>query len=277
MLTKLQLKERLKGIGGSDMPIIMGLSSYSTPYQLFLQKTGILSSDSEPTPSQIWGHKLEPVIREEFSRNNNVKIETPGVITHPDHSFLRGNVDGLIPEWNSVLEIKTSNAFMAQYWGENGSTIVPYSYLVQVAHYCAITLSKSAHIAVLLGGSDYRELIYHRDLEMEKILFEKAFDFWEHVKKNIPPNPTKIIDLKILFPKHDPDKTIKSNDIVSEELQELYDLKKKAKDIKERELESKFKIMQYMKDSECLTDSEGTPLVTWKSNVKGNRVFLVKG
>ena len=47
MITEKQRQERKLGIGGSDMPIILGLSTYKTPYQLYLEKTGIVDTVDE--------------------------------------------------------------------------------------------------------------------------------------------------------------------------------------------------------------------------------------
>ena len=59
------------------MPIIMGLSDYKTPYQLYLEKTGLASSKNEVTSYQYWGNVLEDVVRNEFSKRNNLTVETP--------------------------------------------------------------------------------------------------------------------------------------------------------------------------------------------------------
>ena len=62
MLTDEQRSKRHEGIGASDTPIIMGYSSYKTPYQLYLEKTGILIPEQEITEQQYWGNALEPII-----------------------------------------------------------------------------------------------------------------------------------------------------------------------------------------------------------------------
>ena len=49
MITQQQREERKLGIGGSDMPIILGLSNYKTPYQLYLEKIGEAESTYEDT------------------------------------------------------------------------------------------------------------------------------------------------------------------------------------------------------------------------------------
>ena len=77
MLTNQQRLDRSKGIGGSDVGIILGLSTFKTPYQLYLEKIGKGPEDDKMSPAQEWGHRLEPIIRNKFAENNGVKIEAP--------------------------------------------------------------------------------------------------------------------------------------------------------------------------------------------------------
>lgn len=278
MITDIQREERKLGIGGSDMPIILGLSTYKTPYQLYLEKIGEIDSSFEETELQYWGHQLEPLIVQEFMKRNNVKVvESPDSYVHPFHEFLRGNLDGFIPEWNAVLEVKCSNQFMAKEWGDIGSDVIPMQYLVQVAHYCAVTNADCAYIAVLIGGHDYREFKYTRDKELEAIVIDAAKNFWECVQNRTPPEAVNQIDLKLMFPQHAPEKVVPITPDIEKELTELANVKLTIKQASELEDKYKFTVMRFMKDAECLTDSTGRPIVSWKANKRGTRTFLMKG
>lgn len=277
MITEQQRIERTLGIGGSDMPIIMGLSTYKTPYQLYLEKIGEHQSPQEITEVQYWGNQLEGVIRDEFAKRNNVIIEVPDTLVHPDFPFLRGNVDGYIPSWNAILEVKCSASWMAHEWGDEGSDVIPMQYLVQVAHYCAVANANCAYIAVLIGGNKYREFKYIRDLELEGMVIEAASEFWNRVQNRQPPEATNQIDLRLMFPKHNPEKTKTIAAPLKEQLNTLSETRFKIKQLNEVEEQFKFNIMQFMEDAECLVDDEGTPIVSWKTNKRGSRTFLVKG
>lgn len=277
MITDKQREERKLGIGGSDMPIIMGLSSYKTPYQLYLEKTGIIETSNEMTNPQYWGSILENIIREEFSKRNNVNIETPDTIIHPFNDFLRANIDGYIPEWNAVLEVKCASSFMVNEWGEDGSDVIPMPYLVQVAHYCAVTNADCAYIAVLIGGNDYREYKYIRDLELESQVLDAAKKFWDCVQQKTPPEAINQVDLRLMFPKHREEKKVPVVPDIAEQLTTLTETRFKIKKLTEVEEQYKFNIMQFMKDAECLIDDSGRPIVSWKANKRGTRTFLMKG
>lgn len=294
MISDKERKERRKGIGGSDVAIILGLSSYKTPYQLFLEKTGIITPSDVDSPVQEWGKRLEPVVRNKFAENHNIEVHAPktdkkhsppcklikyGLTTfvHPIVNFLRGNVDGYIPEWNCVLETKCSIQFMAKEWGESGSDVIPMAYLVQVAHYCSCLNAKGAYIAVLIGGNDYREFYYQRDMELENQIIAAASDFWHAVQNNIAPAPISFDDLKILYPQGLTEKQVNCNQEAREAWEILAETKIKQKELSTLENDYKFQLMEYMKDAECLTDEDGKPMATWKANKKGARTFLLKG
>jgi putative phage-type endonuclease len=277
MITEQQRQERKLGIGGSDMPIIMGLSSYKTPYQLYLEKTGIIQTEEDMNDLQYWGHQLESVIRTEFAKRNNVEIQTPETLIHPFHDFLRANIDGFIPSLNAVLEVKCSSSFMSQQWGEDGSDIIPMPYLVQVAHYCAVTNADCAYIAVLIGGNDYREFKYTRDLELEEHVINAAKEFWNCVQTKTPPAATNQVDLKLMFPKHNPEKTVTINNEIAQQLTTLSKTRFSIKELNELEEHYKFNIMQFMQDAEVLVDENNKPIISWKANKRGTRTFLMKG
>lgn len=277
MITNEQREARKLGIGGSDMPIILGLSTYKTPYQLYLEKIGELSDNNEETEVQYWGNRLEGTIREEFEIRNNVKVSQPDTLVHADYSFLRGNLDGFIEEQNAVLEIKCANQFMSKEWGDDSEDAIPMPYLVQVAIYCAIANADYAYIAVLIGGNTYKQYKYTRDLALETHLIEKAKEFWSCVENRTPPEPINQIDLRLMFPKHDPEKTKTISKPLAEQLTTLAETRFKIKALSEIEEQHKFNIMQFMEDAECLVNEEGQPLITWKANKRGSRTFLMKG
>jgi predicted phage-related endonuclease len=149
-------------------------------------------------------------------------------------------------------------------------------YLVQVAFYCMVTDADCAYIAVLIGGNQYRQFKYERNLELEAMLKEKALEFWTRVENRQPPAPTAQIDLRLMFPLHAPEKIKTINNPIKEQLTKLCEIKNKIKQLSVDEEAYRFNIMQFMEDAEALTDGEET-LVTFKANKRGSRSFLLKG
>lgn len=276
-ITEQQRQERKNYIGGSDMSIILGLSSYKTAYELYLEKKGLIESKQEETQFQYWGNRLESILRDEFSRRNAVIVEEPTeTYVHPLYSFLRGNLDGLIPEKNYPWDGKSSNQFMSKEWGETGSDKIPLSYLIQIAHYCSVMNADLGYLSVLIGGNDYREFTYRRDLELEEHIIEAAYNFWNSVERGVPPTPINIEDLKLKYPYAEPGKSKRVNFEIIKNVDSLLEIKSKIKELEVLEEKEKFSILQYMENHEYLLDEHGGIICSWKTNKKGSRSFLVK-
>jgi len=267
---------RIGFIGGSDMPVIMGLSSYKTPYQLYLEKTGT-SECSEQSEQQYWGSTIESLLVAEFSKRNDVQVKSCATIHHKEHDFLRANLDGFIPELNAVLEVKCSSAFMKDKWGECGSDVIPMTYLVQVAFYCAVADVDTAFIAVLIGGNEYRQYQYTRDKDIESLILDAAIEFWGRIESLSPPEPTDESDLRIKYASPDHYKCVTVNESSAESLCDLIETKAQIKALQEQETNLKFNLMNYIGDAENLMGTDGDILATWKLNRKGSRTLLIKG
>lgn len=277
MITQQQRIARNLGLGGSDIPIIMGISFYKTPYQLYLEKISNVPVDEDMTEAQYWGHKLEPIVREEFEKRHNVTVETPDTIIHPDYPFLRGNIDGFIPAYNAVLEIKTSSEFVADKWGEEGTSDIPMPYLLQVAHYRFLTNADSVYIAVMIGPHKYREYKYVCDKELENKILKAAQVFWECVQTKTPPKLETTSDVRLMFPIHQEEKQIIIAPEIEKQFKNLIETRFQLKMLGDVEEQYKANIMSHMQDAETLIDNSGHVLATFKTNKRGTRTFLMKG
>ena len=89
------LAERNKGIGGSDIATILGLSKWKSPLQLFLEKTGkVVAEDLSDKEVIYWGNVLEDVVAKEFERRTGKKVRKRNVMFCDDkYPYMRANVD----------------------------------------------------------------------------------------------------------------------------------------------------------------------------------------
>ncbi len=277
MITPEQREARKKGIGASDTPIIMGFSSYKTPYQLYLEKLD-LAEDNEPeTEAQYWGNELERPIMRHFMKLNKVNVTFPDTVYHQDKSYMFANLDGYISSQNAVVEIKNASAYTRANWGEDGSNIVPMQYLVQLAHQCIVANASKGYLAVLIGGNEYRQYEYHRDSALETMIIEAVDCFWlNNVLLKIEPDSITIEDSRLKY-KTATEGLSKPANVVAlntlKKLREGMDFIKKCEDLNNKH---KMALIELMKDAECLTDETGKPLLTLKADKKGTRRFLLK-
>lgn len=207
MLTKKQIEERRTGIGGSDVAALLGYSKWKTPVQLFLEKTGQLPNEENTNEFIYWGNVLEPVIRDEYSKRNNVSVTIDDIThRHLKHNFMIANVDGWIEGKKGLLECKTAGAFKASEWGDEGCDNIPTEYLLQCAHYAAVCDVEYVDIAVLIGGQQFKTYRYDRNSTLENQIIDIESNFWNnHVLKNVPPEIKTQEDVNLLYPANSDD------------------------------------------------------------------------
>lgn len=98
-------KDRDKYIGGSDIPIIMGLSPFKSRWELLREKAGIAQSDFDGNEYTEYGNIMEPKIRDYINDIHSLNFREDKVIDEN----LRYHYDGLDREKAVALEIKTTS------------------------------------------------------------------------------------------------------------------------------------------------------------------------
>ncbi len=173
------LEQRTKGIGGSDVAAILGLSKYSTPLSLWLVKTGKSEpKDLSDVQAVEWGDRLEEVVGAKYAsehpdrrvrRVNAIaqSIERPWAQASLDYEVKDGDRHG-------ILEIKTAGLRVADDWKDG----VPLYYQTQIVHYMSVLNRDFADVAVLIGGQDYREYRIERDEDDIKTVNNAVDKFW---------------------------------------------------------------------------------------------------
>lgn len=185
-LTEEQLRQRRGGIGGSDIPAILGVDPYRSPWNVFAEKLGI----AQPKPSSRftrWGQKLERVIADEYLERHaeeGIEVLTAMTLNHAERTWQLGTPDRLIFRGGAApvrgLEIKNKGFFQSAKWGDDGDApeTVPEEVRVQCHWYMDVTGLPRWDVAAFIGGNDYREYVLQEDLELQAMLVEIAERFW---------------------------------------------------------------------------------------------------
>lgn len=189
------LQLRRSGIGGSDMPSLLGICPFGgTPYGVWQAKV-YGAVDSPPTVDMQRGTFLEPIIRDLYARHTGNSVTVPELQRHRTETWAIANLDGLVTTEQEaspgVLEIKAprTGGFYAL---EDGG--VPANYQVQVQHYLGVTGLQWAHFCAW-NADAFRLLIVRieRDDELIRMMWSVAREFWErHVLTGIPPETTAV-------------------------------------------------------------------------------------
>lgn len=96
-------EDRDKYIGGSDLPVICGISKFKTRWQLLLEKAGLAKDTFSGNPYTRYGHYIEPFIRDHINLIYNTQF-IPNRVINGD---IRCHTDGFNGE--CVLEIKSTS------------------------------------------------------------------------------------------------------------------------------------------------------------------------
>lgn len=274
MITDEQRKARLNGLGASDSAIIMGFSTYKTPYELYLEKTGVVEASDEESEQQYWGNMLEQSILDHFARENKVTLEYPDTIYHPKYPFIFANLDAWCPELNAVVEAKNSNSFMAKTWDRVQEDGIPMQYLIQIAKQVAIADCEEGYCAVLIGGNEYRQYTYRRDMELEDMIVQADIAFWDCVQMRIEPELTQVSDYKIKYPESEAFKAVMPEFLLPV-IEEMQEIRAQAKKWEKQMDKLKMEVMKFMRTANALVDEKGRTLATWNQTKRG-RTFLLK-
>lgn len=190
------------GIGGSDAGIVMNVSNYKTPYQLWEEKTGKVDRPFITNEAIEKGNALEPLMFELFkvyySKEYEV-IDTKNIsLSSKQFPFLRANLDGALIDKatgkKGILEIKSTtilNGAMFKYWNNDN---VPLTYFFQCLHYMYVTGFDFVVLYAILdipwaNKQETRVIkMYREDLEADiEYLIKTELWFWDKVKTKTPP------------------------------------------------------------------------------------------
>ena len=111
------LAKRTEGIGGSDIAGILGLSKWSSPYQVWADKTG-RSVDEAQTWPMFRGTEDEPKLRKWFTRQKGIAVTTTGMWQSVEHPLAFANPDGFTGDGGG-LECKSHNWRMGDEWSDD--------------------------------------------------------------------------------------------------------------------------------------------------------------
>jgi putative phage-type endonuclease len=269
----LWLEERRKGIGGSDVAAIMGLSPWKTAYQVYREKRKEVE-DWQGNSITDWGKRMEPAIRQWYSDQTGRDVRLPDkIMYHPKHPFMLASLDGFTDD-GRVVEIKTARS--GKNWGEPETNQIPDYYAVQVHHYMTITGFQVADIPVSIAGGSPSLYVVEADKEISEMIIEACAKFWERVQSGNPPDPVTYADAVARFGSLKAEGALIASEEDLGRIHELRDTREIIKGLEDKEEELRGKIIIALGDKgDTLVDDAGNALVTYKL-ANGRKSFDAK-
>jgi len=179
-------------VTASKVGAILGLSPWSSPYQVWREMHGDVERDTTTSPVQRRGQILEPaVLTWWLDQHPEVDdVDTQCLVwidTHPDQwgaatlDALASTADG-----DLVVEVKTASRW--DEWGEEGTDQIPAHYYAQVVWQLACApWAREARVAVLGPFLDFREYVIPRDEELVADVVKRCREFYDSLTDDVPP------------------------------------------------------------------------------------------
>lgn len=180
-------------LGGSDIPIIFGLSPWTTAAELWHLKKGTIERDDSGNEfAKEMGHLMEPIIGHFYQkRTGNEEIEDTLMYQHATRDYAIADLDGRFRDKNTgeigVLEKKFITYRKAKDWDDDA---IPAMYEMQGRWYMCITELGMVDFAAMWGNNAESDMALpriYRDAGAEAMILDRADDFIESLRRNMPP------------------------------------------------------------------------------------------
>lgn len=183
-MQKTVTEDRYKYIGGSDIPIIMGLSPFKTRYQLLKEKARVEHDAFSGNIYTEYGDAMEPKIREHISKITGKEfIETVAF-----KGAVRYHADGAAED--TVLEIKTTS--------QTHEDLEEYKhYLVQLLTGMWANNIPNGILAVYARPDDFSEDFDENRLQIFYITYDQYYTWALEIKNAVELFLTDLDFLKI--------------------------------------------------------------------------------
>ena len=285
---------RRRGISGTNASVILGQNKYKTPYELYNELTGRVIPAQKDNVYMEWGRRLEDVVAQKYSDQHQVRLTPVETFVSSAFPFMTASVDRLIVDNNNsakgVLELKTAgfnlktvdeDGEVERVWGPGNQYInvrnadgsetlqlvqadsqCPANYFTQVLHYMVSTGVYQGHLAVLIGGRDYREYEIPFDYAAAESLVRAEDEFFcKHVLDDVAPAMTAK-ELGTVVPEKK--SAIEATPDIVAKAQKLKELTAKMASLKVEADSLKDSLIEYVGTNENITVND-KPIVSYSS------------
>jgi len=186
---------RAKHIGGSEIAALFGLSTFTSKWQLWMEKSGrIPPEDISSNKAVQAGTFLESGIASWAAHRWGMAVsKVADYYTADDTPGMGASFDFITAEGHPV-EIKWSSSFVS-HWEYEGDTIIdaPEAYILQVQHQLACTDAEYGWLVGLIRDEPRRMKIPRNDNIIGAIKGEVSA-FWKSIEDGVEPEPDLNVD-----------------------------------------------------------------------------------
>lgn len=175
------VQARKNYLGASDAPVVMGVSPWRTPYQLWQDKLG-LGGEQPDNYAMKRGREKEEIARDAYILHTGVEV-APKQVFHPKIRFMMANLDGLSNDSKVAVEIKCPGEedHLKAKKGE-----IPEKYFPQLQHQLSVSGLDGMHY-FSWRNDDIALVEVEKDPAYIKKMCSEEKKFWKHVEELTPP------------------------------------------------------------------------------------------
>lgn len=273
------LEDRKKGIGGSDIGAILGISKYKTPIDVYREKKeNYTTPENIPMRAGKWNEELiaqlfaektgfkvfEPaksleLISQLFADKPEIEIKIfdSSQMTFTKDMIFKASIDRFFTDENGntgILECKCSGGFLKE---------PDISHFAQLQWYLGITGYDKGYLAYLCAYHELKYFEFNRDDEFISTMQTEALNFWNnHIVTGIVPDPVSAEDILKLYEKTN-GLSIEADESLVIAYNNLVDIQSKKKELTKEETRYKEMLQLAIKDNEYITFN-GKNLASWK-------------
>jgi putative phage-type endonuclease len=168
---------RRRGIGGSEVAAILGLSRFRTPYVVWLDKMGLLA----PQPSSkrmLFGQFAEAAILKAYAHETHCELMTDHKSArHPERPWMVATADALVVGERRGVDAKMIAWDQSPRWPPTAAEI-PDEYVLQCWHYADFFGYDGWDLAVSVAGEFPRIYTVPLDREAQTVVAKRVEAWW---------------------------------------------------------------------------------------------------
>jgi len=255
------LERRQKSLGASDVAAVLGLSKWSTEYDVYASKVYPLQEDNGSQATYL-GHALQPVIGAEAAKHSELTlVSEEEFAVHPVDTWASATLDYRATDRSGEFVILECKATRDNYWTE-----IPEYYKTQLAWQCFVHGIRHAKLAALHASTKLE--VYDFDFKADAPWFDHVLTicrhwWFDHVDAKVAPELSAGAMIRRGLLQASIGKTVELSDAVFDAVQELSRLKAENASLVDQITEAEDFIKASLGDAETGL-YRGEKLVTWK-------------
>lgn len=173
-------------LGASDAPVVMEVSPFKTPLELYQEKITPCNDEITPSYAMQRGIDLEPLALAKFEAETGY-LMTPRVLVHPKYEWMSASLDGLELDATCAVEIKCVGKADHELALKG---IVPEKYIPQLQHQMEVCQLEEMYYMSYVSDSDFTIFKVKKDNDYCDKLIQAELEFWNRIQERNPPPPS---------------------------------------------------------------------------------------